>query len=103
VPVEKGFLGLDFDTAPGVWVIGTPACCPRAHCSNSSWSANPLPFTAGYRESTFEDIATTFGKACAGMELRVVDDGELLVRGYRVMKGYLDDPVATAAAVDPDG
>lgn len=37
------------------------------------------------------------------MELRVADDGELLVRGYHVMKGYLDDPVATAAAVDPDG
>jgi acyl-CoA synthetase (AMP-forming)/AMP-acid ligase II len=42
-------------------------------------------------------------KACVGMELRVADDGELLVRGYHVMKGYLDDPVATAAAVDPDG
>lgn len=58
--------------------------------------------TASRPGDLFEDIATTVGKACAGMELRVAD-GELLVRGYNVMKGYLDDPVATAAAVDPDG
>jgi HIP---CoA ligase len=59
--------------------------------------------TASRPGDSFEDIATTVGKACAGMELRVADDGELLVRGYHVMKGYVDDPVATAAAVDPDG
>ena len=28
---------------------------------------------------------------------------EVLVRGYNVMAGYLDDPVATAEAIDPDG
>ena len=29
--------------------------------------------------------------------------GEVLVRGYSVMRGYLDDPVETARAVDADG
>src|SRR4029077_17148224 len=29
--------------------------------------------------------------------------GEVLVRGYSVMRGYLDDPTETARAVDPDG
>ncbi len=51
----------------------------------------------------FEDIAMTVGIACAEQELRVADDGELLVRGYNVMQGYLDDPVATAEAVDAEG
>jgi acyl-CoA synthetase (AMP-forming)/AMP-acid ligase II len=29
--------------------------------------------------------------------------GEILVRGYNVMSGYIDDPQATADAIDPDG
>jgi HIP---CoA ligase len=35
--------------------------------------------------------------------VRIAGDGEVLVRGYSVMKGYLDDPAATAEAVDADG
>ena len=31
------------------------------------------------------------------------DNGELLVRGDYVMLGYLDDPAATAEAIDEDG
>jgi acyl-CoA synthetase (AMP-forming)/AMP-acid ligase II len=52
---------------------------------------------------SFEDIATTAGVACDGVEMRIADDGEILVRGYTVMQGYLDDPAATAEAIDPDG
>src|SRR5690606_36127813 len=59
--------------------------------------------TASRPGDTFEQIATTAGTACDGIELRIADDGEVLVRGYSVMRGYLDDPEATAAAVDPDG
>ena len=50
-----------------------------------------------------EDVATTAGVPCAGVEVRIADDGEVLVRGYGVMKGYLDDPAATAQAIDGDG
>ena len=46
---------------------------------------------------SFEDVATTAGVPCDGVEVRIADDGEVLVRGYGVMQGYLDDPAATAA------
>lgn len=52
---------------------------------------------------TFEEVATTAGLPCDGVEVRVADDGEILVRGYSVMQCYLDDPVATAEAIDDDG
>jgi HIP---CoA ligase len=50
-----------------------------------------------------EDVATTAGLPCEDVEVRIADDGEVLVRGYNVMQGYLDDPVATAEAIDGDG
>ncbi|WP_369816360.1 FadD3 family acyl-CoA ligase [Mycobacterium sp. 852014-50255_SCH5639931] len=52
---------------------------------------------------SFEDVATTAGLPCEGVEVRIADDGEVLVRGYGVMQGYLDDPAATAEAIDTDG
>jgi len=54
-----------------------------------------------------ETIANTSGRAVPGMETRIASDsgreGELLIRGDNVMLGYLDDPEATAAAIDADG
>lgn len=50
-----------------------------------------------------ELVATTCGRAIPGMETRIGEDGELLVRGEFVMLGYLDDAEATAAAIDADG
>ncbi|MFI9834081.1 FadD3 family acyl-CoA ligase [Streptomyces sp. NPDC051913] len=59
--------------------------------------------TASRPGDSFDDIATTVGTPCAGLQVRVADDGEVLVRGYSVMLGYLDDPAATAEAITPDG
>jgi HIP---CoA ligase len=73
-------------------------------------------------------VATTSGRATAGFEIRIAqtkavdpapgadtgaedDDlnaatgpvGEILLRGRNVMLGYLDDPAATAEAIDSEG
>ena len=50
-----------------------------------------------------ETIATTSGRAIPDVEVRIAEDGEILVRGYNVTQGYLDDPEATAEAIEPDG
>ncbi|MGG7102622.1 FadD3 family acyl-CoA ligase [Rhodococcus sp. 24CO] len=59
--------------------------------------------TASRPGDSFEQIATTVGTPCDGIELRIADDSEVLIRGYNVMQGYLDDPQATAEAIDTDG
>ena len=45
----------------------------------------------------------TVGKAGEGVELRVAEDGELLMRGPVVMAGYRNLPERTAEALDADG
>jgi acyl-CoA synthetase (AMP-forming)/AMP-acid ligase II len=60
-----------------------------------------------------ETISRTSGRAIPDVEVRVADDdgeevprgepGEILVRGYNLMSGYLDDPEQTAEAIDADG
>jgi acyl-CoA synthetase (AMP-forming)/AMP-acid ligase II len=59
------------------------------------------------------DVVDTVGRAALDVELRIVDDagrdvptgaaGELLIRGYNVMRGYFDDAEQTAAAITTDG
>ena len=43
------------------------------------------------------------GKALPGVELRIADDGEILVRSDGVFIGYLKNDKATRETVDPDG
>ncbi len=60
-----------------------------------------------------ETVATRCGIAIPGVEVRCADGagqtvpvgepGEVLVRGYNVMRGYFEDARATAEAVDEDG
>ncbi|MFE3853769.1 FadD3 family acyl-CoA ligase [Streptomyces griseorubiginosus] len=52
-------------------------------------------------------IASTSGRAIPGTEVRVQappgQPGEVLVRGFNVMRGYYEDEAATAEAVTEDG
>jgi len=50
-----------------------------------------------------ETVARSCGRATAGFEVRVGQTGEVLLRGPNLMLGYLDDPAATAEAIDADG
>jgi acyl-CoA synthetase (AMP-forming)/AMP-acid ligase II len=60
-----------------------------------------------------ETIATTSGRAIPGIEVRCVDEqgaevsrgtpGEVVVRGYNVMKGYFEDAAETAKTIDAQG
>jgi acyl-CoA synthetase (AMP-forming)/AMP-acid ligase II len=60
-----------------------------------------------------ETIATTSGRAIPGVEVRCIDPdgkevprgepGEVVVRGYNVMRGYWDADEQTADAIDAEG
>jgi acyl-CoA synthetase (AMP-forming)/AMP-acid ligase II len=64
-------------------------------------------------DDSFENRIGSVGKAIPDIEVRIVDednqplgpgeDGELVVRGYNVMKGYFKAPDQTAKAIDKDG
>ena len=45
----------------------------------------------------------TVGRALPGTELKVAEDGELLIRSETVFQGYYKDPAATAEVLDADG
>ncbi|HCH80663.1 MAG TPA: long-chain-fatty-acid--CoA ligase [Acidimicrobiaceae bacterium] len=68
----------------------------------------------GVTRATDDDTPIgSIGRPMAGMEVRIVDaagddvyigdEGEILVRGDNVFVGYLDDPEATARAMDSQG
>ncbi|MGW1978804.1 FadD3 family acyl-CoA ligase [Streptomyces sp. NPDC001889] len=65
------------------------------------------------RDDSPATVAGTSGRPVPGTEVRVVtgsgepggpgEPGEVLVRGHQVMRGYFEDPGATAAVLDGDG
>jgi long-chain acyl-CoA synthetase len=72
-----------------------------------------VPLTEGWGMSELTNAATlsapaeardgAVGTAFPGVEVRIADDGEVLVRGPLVMGGYYKDPELTMATIDADG
>jgi long-chain acyl-CoA synthetase len=73
------------------------------------FTALGLRILQGYGQTEFTPVIScnppqdcridTVGKALDSVEIRIAEDGEILVRGEAMMKGYWQDPAATATAV----
>ena len=70
--------------------------------------------TMSKTDDSIEHRVNTVGRAMFGVECKIFDpetnqdlpdntDGELVARGYNIMKGYYKMPEATAAAIDENG
>jgi long-subunit acyl-CoA synthetase (AMP-forming) len=100
-------LGLD---EVAVWVVGAAATptdvmefffalgCPLAEV----WGMSELSCVATWNPPGRSRIGTV-GPPIPGCELRIAEDGEVLVRGPLVMKGYRNRPEMTAETIDGDG
>jgi acyl-CoA synthetase (AMP-forming)/AMP-acid ligase II len=87
VLIERMQTELDFD------IVLTAYGLTEANGFGTMCSADDDPVT----------VATTCGRPIADFELRIGEHDEVLLRGPNVMLGYLDDPEATAAAIDAHG
>ena len=91
-------------------VTSTAPCRPEVH---EFWAALGMPLYEVWGMSELTGPATSVpindhrapsvGVPLPGVEARLGEDGELLIRGGNVMVGYYRDPVKTAEAIDADG
>ncbi|WP_405136672.1 AMP-dependent synthetase/ligase [Nocardia sp. NBC_01388] len=94
-------------------IAGATGAAPIAREAHEFVLGLGLPISEVFGMSELSAIATinrrgkmrlgTVGTPGLGVQVALADDGELLVRGPIVMKGYRNDPVKTAEAVDADG
>jgi long-subunit acyl-CoA synthetase (AMP-forming) len=89
-----GAAAIDPDALEFVLGLGLPVC--------ELWGMSELSCAATVNPPDAIRIGTV-GVALPNAELRIADDGELLVRGPLVMKGYRNEPEKTAEALDADG
>jgi long-chain acyl-CoA synthetase len=90
----SGAAAIDPDALEFVLALGVPVC--------ELWGMSELSCAATMNPPDAIRIGTV-GKALHNVELRIADDGELLVRGPLVMKGYRNEPEKTAETIDSDG
>jgi long-chain acyl-CoA synthetase len=74
--------------------LGLPVC--------ELWGMSELSCCVTINPPSRNKIGTC-GPPLEGAEVRIADDGEVLVRGPLVMAGYRNEPEKTAETIDPDG
>ncbi len=93
------------------WAISGAAPIPRETLGFFAGIGIPIAEVWGMSELSCAATAChpsearlgTVGKLLPGLEGKIADDGEYLVRGPLVMKGYRREPAKTADAIDADG
>jgi len=100
-------VGLDRCTTA---ITSTAPCRPEVH---EFWGGLGMPLYEVWGMSELTGPATvvpmedhqapSIGKPMPGVEVRLGEDGELLVRGGNVMVGYYKEPGKTADMIDADG
>ena len=93
------------------WALSGAAPIPKE--TLAFFAGIGIPIAEAWGMSELSCIATvshpedarlgTVGRLLPGLEGRLTDDGEFLVRGPLMMKGYRKDPQKTAEAIDADG
>jgi long-chain acyl-CoA synthetase len=93
-----------------VAITSTAPCRPEVH---EFWAALGLPLYEVWGMSELTGPATSvpighhrapsIGTALPGVEVRLGQDGEILVRGGNVMVGYFREPEKTADTIDEEG
>jgi long-chain acyl-CoA synthetase len=93
------------------WAVSGAAPIPKQVLAFFSGLGVPIAEVWGMSElscvpsvvSPSEHRLGTVGRLLPGMEGRIAEDGEFLVRGPLVMRGYRAEPDQTAEAIDEDG
>jgi long-subunit acyl-CoA synthetase (AMP-forming) len=91
-------------------VTSTAPCRPELH---EFWAAIGMPLYEVWGMSELTGPATavppddwqapSIGTAIPGVEVKLAEDGEILVRGGNVMVGYYKEPGKTSDIIDEDG
>ncbi|WP_375490354.1 AMP-dependent synthetase/ligase [uncultured Jatrophihabitans sp.] len=89
-----GAAAIDPQALEFVLGLGLPVC--------ELWGMSELSCAATVNPPDAIRIGTV-GTALPNAQLRLADDGELLVRGPLLMKGYRNDPQRTAETIDGEG
>ncbi len=74
----------------------TSPCCTLTHYANEQVSVSE-------KKAGLDRVSGVVGRPIPGVELKLGDENEIMVRGENVMKGYFKNPEATSKAFTNDG